>query len=499
VLILYFMQDKRRSLKYSILSLQLIFRKVADVKRERELAERRKNEPQLEATQDHLVRKLFSRFRKGGDRVSTGSSLQTDTSSVKDIEKGDSARASDSENDASLSQEIGNKVVKVFPASKVSTEKDDLGPVASTTMAVVAKTTPAPAARPKGKWGALMGSGGGGGAPPPPVSKTITATDSLEDNKVQQSTPGSSSEPPASSSSSAAPEPSKLSKIKQAASGNKVFPTKSKPTISGRQETIEELTETTSVGSPAKDMVVAAGSPSAAATAALMTATASAEYQQIISNMMDFKVDVKLEIQRLNQKMNKLEDLLGDIVVKLNQQLNGPQQAQTSQYSHRLLSPTSPMHSDTGGGGGRDESPASGGEDQEGGGGRKGRSGHHHHHKHRDRDKRHHKDRDKTPDTLSPESRLSSADVGSGGRSKDKRGGRSKERPKTASSSTSGGPSATTRTTSTSGSAVQQMLEDEIQEQGSSSKTSSAGSKEPLLPPKAVIIPTGPQRSREFL
>ncbi|KAK0158297.1 hypothetical protein PV328_009318 [Microctonus aethiopoides] len=41
---------------------RLIFRKVADVRREKELAERRKNEPQLDQTQDHLVRKIFSRY-----------------------------------------------------------------------------------------------------------------------------------------------------------------------------------------------------------------------------------------------------------------------------------------------------------------------------------------------------------------------------------------------------------------------------------------------------
>ncbi|GLH09282.1 cNMP binding protein, partial [Gryllus bimaculatus] len=43
---------------------RLIFRKVADVRRERELAERRKNEPQLDQNQDHLVRKIFSKFRR---------------------------------------------------------------------------------------------------------------------------------------------------------------------------------------------------------------------------------------------------------------------------------------------------------------------------------------------------------------------------------------------------------------------------------------------------
>lgn len=42
---------------------RLIFRKVAEVKKEKELAERRKNEPQLDQNQDHLVRKIFSKFR----------------------------------------------------------------------------------------------------------------------------------------------------------------------------------------------------------------------------------------------------------------------------------------------------------------------------------------------------------------------------------------------------------------------------------------------------
>jgi hypothetical protein len=37
---------------------------VADVRREKELAERRKNDPQLDQQQDHLVRKIFSKFRR---------------------------------------------------------------------------------------------------------------------------------------------------------------------------------------------------------------------------------------------------------------------------------------------------------------------------------------------------------------------------------------------------------------------------------------------------
>ncbi|KAA0188181.1 hypothetical protein HAZT_HAZT010373 [Hyalella azteca] len=41
---------------------RLIFRKVSDMKREKELAERRKNDPQPELSNDHLVRKIFSRY-----------------------------------------------------------------------------------------------------------------------------------------------------------------------------------------------------------------------------------------------------------------------------------------------------------------------------------------------------------------------------------------------------------------------------------------------------
>ena len=51
---------------------QLIFRKVSDLQKEKELAERRKNDPVLNTSQDHLVRKLFSKFKKtsGNDLAS---------------------------------------------------------------------------------------------------------------------------------------------------------------------------------------------------------------------------------------------------------------------------------------------------------------------------------------------------------------------------------------------------------------------------------------------
>lgn len=57
---------------------------MADVRREKELAERRKNEPQLGSSQDHLVRKIFSKFR----RAQQNAQLNKEGSIQSDVEKG---------------------------------------------------------------------------------------------------------------------------------------------------------------------------------------------------------------------------------------------------------------------------------------------------------------------------------------------------------------------------------------------------------------------------
>lgn len=41
---------------------------------------------------------------------------------------------------------------------------------------------------------------------------------------------------------------------------------------------------------------------------------AATEYKEIISNIMDFKVDVKLEVQKLNQKVGRMEELLTELI-----------------------------------------------------------------------------------------------------------------------------------------------------------------------------------------
>ena len=66
--------------------LQLIFRKVSDLKREKELAEKRKNDPALNQSQDHLVRKLFSKFKKTNTSCDMSALVP-----LRDPERGDSS------------------------------------------------------------------------------------------------------------------------------------------------------------------------------------------------------------------------------------------------------------------------------------------------------------------------------------------------------------------------------------------------------------------------
>lgn len=63
---------------------RLVFRKVADVKREKELADRTKDEPQVAPNQDHIVRKLFSKFRRTPQAQGS-----KDSASQSDAEKGE--------------------------------------------------------------------------------------------------------------------------------------------------------------------------------------------------------------------------------------------------------------------------------------------------------------------------------------------------------------------------------------------------------------------------
>lgn len=96
---------------------RLIFRKVADVKREKELAERRKNEPQLATNQDHLVRKIFSKFRRTPQPLGPRESqTQSDVEKGADTEteRGGTGVGAGTAATGKVSKKVGNEFLNFF-------------------------------------------------------------------------------------------------------------------------------------------------------------------------------------------------------------------------------------------------------------------------------------------------------------------------------------------------------------------------------------------------
>lgn len=129
---------------------RLIFRKVADVRRERELMERRKREPQLEQAQDHLVRKIFSRFRRERSVAAAPAPTPRATDPAQpDPERGDSSTA------AAAPAGEG-------PARRLSLHRDS-SPRAGRSREDDASALAVPAASgtgaARGKWGRLLAGG----------------------------------------------------------------------------------------------------------------------------------------------------------------------------------------------------------------------------------------------------------------------------------------------------------------------------------------------------
>ncbi|XP_071440643.1 potassium voltage-gated channel protein eag isoform X3 [Hetaerina americana] len=363
---------------------RLIFRKVADVRRERELAERRKNEPQLDQSQDHLVRKIFSKFRRGGGATATAthqqhpagsdgtstaiavpsspSPLPTGASSGgggmtmanRDVEKGE--RSSDTESVSSVVSigggGGGGTATRGPPsasAAKLTSVAEREDGASSSASATSIRPRPAVPGRAVGgsKWGRLLGSSASADS-----NSDAGAGGTKSDGKA---TPKERTAPVGSSGSS--PQPS--------GSGNKVFP-KGQKVTARTTDTIEEMVEMSSVsGGPAaagessttaggEDKVQQPGGGSRRSNLRKVESTdsgilkseqrlnevdggretvikvtqpptevyqppplPSAEYKQILATLMDFKVDVKLELQRLNQKINRMEEMLGEVLVRM--------------------------------------------------------------------------------------------------------------------------------------------------------------------------------------
>ncbi|XP_032309035.1 potassium voltage-gated channel protein eag isoform X3 [Drosophila ananassae] len=338
---------------------RLIFRKVADVKREKELAERRKNEPQLPQNQDHLVRKIFSKFRRT-PQVQAGSKELVGGSGQSDVEKGDG--------------EVER--TKKLPAKLTLTED---ARILTTAAAPSPSPSPSPSSGPPSarstrasKWGRLLGSSSVDSASETSakvaVSRSLSARESLRESTAQARQSSTSSS--------------------NGGQGNKVFPKAPKLQASqatlARQDTIDEGGEVDS-SPPSRDSRVviegatgaaggggsgtaaagggggagaagsgagqaaATSSSSGAATGgvpagernlalererqiemASSRATTSDTYdtglretpptlaqRDLIATVLDMKVDVRLELQRMQQRIGRIEDLLGELVKRL--------------------------------------------------------------------------------------------------------------------------------------------------------------------------------------
>lgn len=176
---------------------------MSDVKRERELAERRKHEPLQELSQDHLVRKIFSKFKRNGSHESRG-----------DVEKGQNSETPDS---------------RASPRNAQSAEST--GPKSTT------------------KW-------------------TVTRD-------------------PADDKENAPAENVQVQKDVQR-TGNRSYSKWSR--VLAKEATIEEESSPKSEDDP------------------------SAEYQKILANLVDLRVDLKLEMQRLNSKICRVDEQIGHLL-----------------------------------------------------------------------------------------------------------------------------------------------------------------------------------------
>ncbi|XP_061938327.1 potassium voltage-gated channel protein eag isoform X2 [Apis cerana] len=271
------------------LSHRLIFRKVADVRREKELAERRKNEPQLDQAQDHLVRKIFSRFKTDGDAQIVG------------VSRAANGRSQDSD------EELTVNVLPPWPSFRFRRERHTAdvekgdgkdgkegkeGESSHSRKVSIADDNTVVKGGRAGKWGRLLGSSSLDSG-----SETVTGVDTFKRSLSARDARPSSS-----------------------AGSNKVFPKFGK--LSG---TIEEAGD----GESAKESQQLQQQQQNVADSkqlqlrrlesyddGLITTQPSHD-REILAAVLEVKVDLKLEVQRVNQRLAKIEDMLQALMNRL--------------------------------------------------------------------------------------------------------------------------------------------------------------------------------------
>ncbi|XP_031786202.1 potassium voltage-gated channel protein eag isoform X6 [Nasonia vitripennis] len=312
---------------------RLIFRKVADVRREKELAEKRKNEPQLDQSQDHLVRKIFSRFKTEGEPQITMS-----------------GRASNRSNQDS-DEELTVSVLPPWPSFRFRRErhaadvekgdgKDEKAETGSQIRKVSSSNeeTGSGRARPS-KWGRLLDlkKSGGVAKMKTELDDDLSDTKSMSD-KLASVLPDqdaimeylcklllrSSSLDSGSDGGGGGPEPFKRSlsardsRPGSSAGTNKVFPKLGK--LGG---TIEEVAESAAgKDAPIQSQTLALQDSKQLQLRKLESydgglITQPSHEREILAAVLEVKVDLKLEVQRVNQRLAKIEDMLQTLMTRL--------------------------------------------------------------------------------------------------------------------------------------------------------------------------------------
>ncbi|XP_075585730.1 potassium voltage-gated channel protein eag isoform X3 [Dermatophagoides farinae] len=248
---------------------RLIFRKVADIKREQELAEKRKNDPQLDLAQDHLVRKIFSKFRKPSDGVpSTGIPSRPGSSAPNsaDIEKGSDGKTKQPQS------EPESRVASAFKGSK---------------------------------WAAALGRDSSN-ISRDAEKKAHEVENALFDRDDHNLNLSRKTELVCKKSEHI----QVVKDIRPPTQGNKWPRVATGGSV--RHETIEETAE--------DEQKNKTGTETADSNKILVQPKSinSADYQQIVATLVDMRIDLKLEMQKLTNKIGKIDEHISNITKKLS-------------------------------------------------------------------------------------------------------------------------------------------------------------------------------------
>jgi hypothetical protein len=306
---------------------------VSDVKREKELAERQKNNPMEELSQDHLVRKLFSKFRKGGaggptppggpTPAATPTPAKSGSVDAGDEESGSSQAGGDSSAGGATAQQL----VVALPSTSATQPTTTCAVVSETPggegpSKAAEKTGAHPAVPPKptaagafkkpggkGRWAALL-SGSAPAAEPaaPPASPA-------------DSTPTT---PPVIHS----PTVQRVDTIKEEDSQSPVEPTSSSD---DQQKPIV----------PKQTLIV----PSSIAMPPPGAAQQQVDQNAVIlAAILEIRRDVTGEVKKLGQRLSALENRVGQLHALHEQQQTHRGQHHATPHHHQVTFALDPHH-----------------------------------------------------------------------------------------------------------------------------------------------------------